>query len=199
MRSAWAISSMESPSRAQQQAGTLGRRQAGKGGLDGFALGATGRQVGAGGGVAILVAGREGQPGQTAAMAQRVEGRIGGDAVEPSRQYEITRRGQGPVRLEEGVLSQIVRLLDVTDHAQQIAVDSAMVAREHLIEGAVYLLRPRRFRTGALVQPAHATPLYADGHRRSPPLPRARLACPCCVRCHSISPSYAFGSACGIV
>jgi len=76
---------------AQQQAGALGRRQPGEGGLDGLARGALGRQVGAGGGPALLVVGREGQPGQAAAMAQRVEGRVGRDAVEPGGQHEVGR------------------------------------------------------------------------------------------------------------
>jgi len=65
---------------------------------------------------------------------------------------------------EERILSQVLRLLGVADHAQQIAVDPAIVAREHLIKGEGRLLRPRQSHACVLVYPSPTGPFHDDRH-----------------------------------
>ena len=65
---------------------------------------------------------------------------------------------------EERILSQVLRLLGVADHARQVAVDPAVVARDHLVEGEGRLLHPRRSHAGVLAYPSHMGPFHDDGH-----------------------------------
>jgi len=126
---------------AQQQAGALGRGQCGERLPHRLLLGAPQRQVGRGVCPPLLVAGGEGQPPPATAVAQRVEGRVRGDAVEPGGQRWVRCAREGRVRPEEGVLGEVFGLLDVPHHPKEIAIDLALVAGEHLVKGGGLLSR----------------------------------------------------------
>ncbi len=137
------LSDGEAVAGAQQEAGALPRGELGEGMAQGLTLGEVRRQVAVGGGEAVVVAGSEGDPGEAAAVAQGVTGRVGGDVVEPRRPGPLARRGPRLVRLEEGVLRQVLGLRGVADEAADVTVDRPLRAREKLVEGRPWGRAPR--------------------------------------------------------